>query len=112
MSLADVSWSALTPEGPNYFFKPFSGFRRDAYDKYHKVSDIFSLGSIGITTSRDGLLIGIDEPSLRSSVEMFLNARLSDEEAKRLFSIDDNETGKSPKSERLCEGRSMIPIKL
>jgi hypothetical protein len=82
---------ALSPTSPYYFFKTYDETGRLEYDRYYSVDGIFNVGSIGITTSRDGLVVAKDVNELADQIKQFLDSRRSDEDVKIKFSIDDNE---------------------
>ncbi len=87
----NATWTALRPTSPYYFLKPYSEVGRQEYDQFYSVSEIFRIKSIGITTSRDGLLVAPDDDGLRTRLGYFLNPGETDEQVKARFSIDDNE---------------------
>lgn len=52
-----TKWQKLNPTSPYCFFVPRKEKGREVYEKYWKVTDVFSLYSVGIVTARDSLTI-------------------------------------------------------
>jgi len=52
-----VRWQTLLPKSEFYFFVPRERKFLEAYEKYLKMTDIFSLNNVGIITARDNLTV-------------------------------------------------------
>jgi len=65
--ISEINFEDLNPKQPYYFLtqKDFSSKRK--YDNFFKIDDIFNIGSSGVNTARDYLLVGFtkEEVSLR-----------------------------------------------
>lgn len=66
-----TAWKQLTPTEPNYFFvtKDFRG--SEEYEKGIKVDELFIIGSSGIETQKDSLVIRQTRPELDAIVQDF-----------------------------------------
>lgn len=56
---SEVKYKELNPIAPMYFFVPKDFELMEVYEKGVKVNDLFSLGSMGITTGRDKEMVSI-----------------------------------------------------
>lgn len=56
---SEVKYKELNPFAPMYFFVPKDFELMEEYEKGVKVNDLFSLGSMGITTGRDKEMVSI-----------------------------------------------------
>ena len=56
---SEVKYKELNPIAPMYFFVPKDFELMEEYEKGVKVNDLFSLGSMGITTGRDKEMVSI-----------------------------------------------------
>jgi type I restriction-modification system DNA methylase subunit len=56
-NIKTTEWEEVQPTSPFYFFVPREERYRELYTKYWKITDIFSVNSVGIVTARDRLTI-------------------------------------------------------
>ncbi len=82
---ASVEWTALTPSPPFYLFIPQDEHLREEYERGWKVTDMFPVSSVGITTARDRLTIQYTEEDIWKTVQDF--AALPVEEARRKYKL-------------------------
>jgi len=70
-SLSSIKWNPLKPDFPNFFLvkKDFGG--ESLYEEGFKVDDLFYLGSVGVVTSKDAILVDESESGLIRKVEDF-----------------------------------------
>ncbi len=66
--VGDSGWLALNPTAPSYYLVPKDFSLQEEYGKGVKVDEIFGNGSIGIATSRDGILVCETEADARQLV--------------------------------------------
>ena len=78
-------WRQLAPAAPFYEFAPVDRQARDEYDEGWRVTDIFPVGSNGVQTSRDRLVVDFQEGVLLDRIEQFLAPGLSDAEVRARF---------------------------
>ncbi len=90
-SIRDREWGELNPASPYYFFKPFDSTGEDDYRRYKAINEMFGKGSIGVTTSRDHLLVGKTNAELKRNIERFLDPSVTTKQIKDEFDIGDNE---------------------
>ena len=85
-----TNWEKISPRSPYYVFMPREEKHREIYEKYWKVTDIFStVGSTGVITSRDKFVIDFDNEALKRRIVMFRNPSMSDEVIKQTFKLKD-----------------------
>ena len=68
MRVGDSGWIELNPTAPSYYLVPKDFSLQEEYGKGVKVDEIFGNGSIGIATSRDGILVCETEADARQLV--------------------------------------------
>lgn len=87
-SLDSVTWQELKPNSPFYFFVPVNELVREEYEQGQKLTDIFSLNTVGIVTAKDKLTIHFTEKELWETVTRF--SKMHAEEARRHFDLGDD----------------------
>ena len=55
--ISDTDWELLQPQSPNYLFKPWDYELAEEYERWHKITDIMPVNSVGIVTARDKLTL-------------------------------------------------------
>ena len=80
-----VEWTELTPSPPFHLFIPQDEKLREEYERGWKVTDIFPMNSVGITTARDRLTIHYTEEELWRTVQDF--AALPADEARAKYKL-------------------------
>ncbi len=60
-SLEEIPWKRLQPTGPQYFFVPKNLSDEERYRRGFAIDELFRIGSVGIVTGKDALLIDSDE---------------------------------------------------
>ncbi len=88
LSKTDVqstAWSELQPTSPLYLFKPQETDYSAEYENGWEINDIFSIRSVGITTSRDRLTIHLTAAAVRETVTDFVS--LSADEARERYRL-------------------------
>ena len=80
-----VEWTELNPSPPFHLFIPQDEKLREEYERGWKVTDIFPVNSVGITTARDRLTIHYTEDELWKTVQDF--AALPADEARAKYKL-------------------------
>ncbi|MGH7775403.1 MAG: type ISP restriction/modification enzyme, partial [Candidatus Binatia bacterium] len=101
-----TGWSELHPKSPFYLF-----IRRDekvlsSYERYSKVTDVFPLNGVGITTARDSFVIDFDKSTLLNRIRLFKNSKDHDEELHLSFDIRNKKGWSIRKAWSLLQGIS------
>lgn len=84
-SLDEVTWQAVKPQKPFYFFVPQNTSALADYKTGWKVTDIMPVFSTGIKTHRDDFVIGFEKEELESRFKTFCDKSLSDDEVRTMF---------------------------
>src|SRR5262249_36150922 len=93
-SLKTIRWTSLAPDSPGFEFVPLRRGTRAEYHEYWPVKDVFardsergvfSVGSNGVQTSRDHLVVAFSKKGLRERLESFLAPKKSAHEVRREF---------------------------
>ena len=77
--LFTTEWKRLSPVSPYYLFTPIDLRLQEEYSQGWKVTEIFQINSIGITTSRDAFAYDLDRGELEERIADFLNPLHSDD---------------------------------
>ncbi|MCT7524937.1 N-6 DNA methylase [Aliarcobacter cryaerophilus] len=85
-SLKTVKWEKLDYSKPNYFFvkKDFADIKE--YEKGFKVDYLFNIGSSGIETAKDKVIVQFDDEKITEVLSDFKS--LNEEELLKKYSID------------------------
>ncbi len=82
-----TKWKTIHPKGESYLFIPRDEKLSAIYEKYQKMTDIFPLNGVGMTTARDSFVIDIDKVKLLNRIRLFRNSRETDDNLHALFKI-------------------------
>lgn len=83
-----TKWRKIEPKSEFYFFVPRNEELLEDYDKFMKITDIFSLNTVGVVTSRDNFVIDRDKKALEIRILNFKNSKLSDDDLHAFFQIN------------------------
>jgi len=83
-----TKWQKLSPKSEFYFFVSREEGLLEGYKKYPKITEIFPLNGVGMTTARDGFVIDRDKKSLLNRIRLFKNSKVSDDELHTFFQIN------------------------
>ncbi|MFW6173881.1 MAG: type ISP restriction/modification enzyme, partial [Elusimicrobiota bacterium] len=88
ISLNTIKWEEVQPKSPNYYFVPIDASLEKEYKNYWKITDIFPLNGVGITTARDSFVIDFDKDALLTRIKQFKNSiGYSDDRLHHTFKI-------------------------
>ncbi len=85
LDVSNTRWEKIVPHSPLFQFVPVESTLEPEYAVGWKVNEIFSLGSNGVQTSRDSLVVALDNQSLANSIELFIDENRSIEEIRFEF---------------------------
>jgi len=83
-----AKWKRLSPKSEFYLFIPRVEKLLDNYEKYQKITEIFPLNGVGMTTARDSFVIDKDKNVLLNRIRLFKNSKYSDDELHSFFQIN------------------------
>jgi predicted helicase len=83
-----TKWEKISPKSEHYFFIPRDDSFLGDYQKYFKITEIFPLNGVGITTARDHFVIDTDKKSLENRIRLFKNSKYSDDDLHTFFQIN------------------------
>ena len=83
-----TKWERLSPKLEFYLFIPREEKLFKEYESYPKITDIFPINGVGITTARDSFVIDRDKNALLNRLRLFKNSRYADEELHTFFQIN------------------------
>jgi hypothetical protein len=98
--LKKTKWKKLQPKKELYLFVSRDEKLFQSYYKFHKVTDIFPISSVGIVTARDKFVIDFDKETLRRRIRTFRDERISDDMVRRTFKLKDNRDWKMVEKRR------------
>ncbi len=87
--IATTPWKQVTPTEPSYLFIPRDGKAAKKYEEYCSVQDIFTLKSIGITSSRDHFAYAFDADEMKARINKMIDENISTESLHEKYSLKD-----------------------
>ena len=85
--LKTINWQEVKPKSPNYYFIPRDYSLEEEYMKYWKITDVFQLHGVGMTTARDRFVMNFKKGKILSQIREFKNCDLPDGELHKKFNI-------------------------
>jgi len=83
-----TEWQELTPHSEFYLFTPRDEVMLGQYDKYPKITEVFPLNNVGMTTARDRFVIDENKNTLVNRIRLFKNSKYSDDDLHTFFQIN------------------------
>jgi hypothetical protein len=83
--VSNTKWRRLDPHSPTYALVPVPRRGKREYQRGWAVTDIFPVGSNGVQTSRDALVVDFTERELTKKIAVFLDPDLSDRAVRHRF---------------------------
>jgi predicted helicase len=78
--ISKTQWSLITPQKPFYLLIPQKFGLADEYEAGWKVTDIFPVNGVGMTTARDHVVIDFEEKPILKRAQIFRDSKSSNEE--------------------------------
>jgi len=85
--IKSTDWKEIKPKSKFYFYVPRDTSLLEKYNKHLKITEIFPLNGVGMTTSRDDFVIDTDKNRLLNRIRLFKNSKLSDDALRESFNI-------------------------
>jgi len=82
-----VSKKKLSPKSEFYLFIPRDESHLESYERYPKITEVFPLNGVGMTTARDSFVIDKDRNALANRIRLLKNNKCSDEALHTFFQI-------------------------
>lgn len=73
-SISSLKWEKLKYASPNFFFMQHSMHADNNYNKFIKISELFSFNNTGIQTGKDSLVIDNDKGTLMNRIKEVINS--------------------------------------
>jgi len=83
-----TKWNKITPKSGFYLFIPREESLLKAYEKYPKITEVFNIYGVGMTTARDEFVIDTNKTELVARIARFKNSKLSDEDLHTFFQVN------------------------
>ncbi len=93
-NVKSCKYEKIEPQSPYYFFIPRHTEQIKHYLKWHKITDIFPVNSVGIVTSRDKFAISYTKNKVKNNIMQFKNLSMPDEIIKEAFELKDKKNWK------------------
>ncbi|MBC8274046.1 MAG: N-6 DNA methylase [Chloroflexi bacterium] len=101
-----TKWQRIQPKSEFYLFVPRDEKLLDSYSKYPKITDIFPLNGVGMTTARDKFVIDIDRSRLLNRIRVFKNSKDNDDQLHAFFQINEKKGWSIRKAWKMLQGIS------
>ncbi len=86
--LNTTKWKPIKPKPELYLFVPRDEATLDQYNQYPRVTEIFPLNGVGMTTARDEFVIDLDKGKLLNRIRLFKHSKQTDDELHTTFDIN------------------------
>ena len=90
----DISWREVPLVGQNYFFNYQKNTIEEEYNAGFPIRDLFPLGTLGVLSKRDSLVVGFTQAELEKKISLFLDSTHSTEEICNSFNIPEKDNDK------------------
>jgi predicted helicase len=90
----------LIPDKPFYLFCPQDKSLLEEYNRYCKITNIMTINSVGIVTSRDDFVVSFDRPPLVQIVKELICKEITDGEILKRYNLIENNTWSLSKARR------------
>ena len=82
-----IKWKKLSPKSEFYLFIPRDEKLLESYEKYPKITEVFPINGVGMTTARDSFVIDMDKNKLENRIRLFKNSKYHDDNLHIFFKI-------------------------
>lgn len=82
-----TKWKKIDPKSEFYLYIPKTEKAIEQYSRCPKVTEIFPLNGVGMTTARDEFVIDLERSRLLNRIRLFKNSKHADEELHVFFNI-------------------------
>lgn len=103
-NLTEIEFKEIECKEPYYFFVTKNTVGKDCYDKGFKVSDLFMVQSMGVTTARDNFSIDFNRKNLSKRIQDFFDKELTTANFQTKYNLKENYQWK------VSEQRSNSPV--
>jgi hypothetical protein len=86
--LNTTKWEQIKPKSELYLFVPRDEATLDQYNQYPRVTEIFPLNGVGMTTARDEFVIDLDKGKLLNRIRLFKHSKQTDDELHTTFDVN------------------------
>jgi hypothetical protein len=87
-NIRTTKWKRLSPKSEFYLFIPREEKLFESYEKHLKITNVFPLYGVGMTTARDNFVMDRDKNTLLNRIRLFKNSKYSDDELHSFFQIN------------------------
>jgi predicted helicase len=99
-----TEWKEIKPKSEFYLFVPREEALLEAYSKYPKITDIFPVNGVGMTTARDKFVIDRDKRTLVNRIRAFKNSEFQDDDLHAFFQISKKKGWSIRKAWKMLQG--------
>jgi hypothetical protein len=83
-----TKWKKLSPKPELFLFIPREEQLLESYEKYPKITKVFPINGVGMTTARDSFVIDRERNTLLNRIRLFKNSKYSDDDLHKFFQIN------------------------
>lgn len=85
---SEENYTRIQPQSPYYFLVKRDTEKIKKYLDWGKITEIFPINGVGMTTARDNFVIDFDQSILLNRIRLFKNSNYDDEGLHQLFQIN------------------------
>ena len=106
IDVKNTNWQRIKPISPFYEFIPVNRQLEDEYNQGWKITEVYCLGSNGVQTSRDHLVVAYDKAELEKRFVRIRNTKIEDYIIKEELKVEDRSFWKfSEAREEFCRDK-------
>jgi predicted helicase len=94
----DIGWQPLSPKESFFEFVPVAANTKGEYEQGWRINEVFVLGSNGVQTSRDGLVIAPSKPELVQRFAWIRDGETRDADIRAQLAVEDHSFWKLPRA--------------
>jgi predicted helicase len=98
----NTGWEEIHPKAEFHLFVPRDEAALELYNEFVRVTEIFSVHSLGFQTHRDRFVIDFDRDTLKRRIRMFRDPNMPDEMIQKAYGL------KNTRSWRIAETRKKL----
>ncbi len=98
----NTGWEEIHPKAEFHLFVPRDEATLERYNEFVRVTEIFSVHSLGFQTHRDRFVIDFDRDTLKRRIRMFRDPNMPDEMIQKAYGL------KNTRSWRIAETRKKL----
>lgn len=100
---ADANWTQLDPDTPFYLFAWQDKLRRDQFESFSSLNEIYAVRVLGFQTHRDAFALSFSQTELAEKLRVFSDPQVPDEDIVAIYGIRSNRDWSLPNAREAAQ---------